>query len=199
MPSVLSEVSSAPPPKVMWLIIALGAILASTIATLLSLAFLARLSGSRVFIYFVGIILNQGHVNTRVTIDFLDQAGVFLLAASLSGLLAGLLLWWLALLRPRHTTVGRGALLGMWSAILAHPVMWGIWILIYPWEVVPLRETLLAQGVNWLSGVVCFSVWSLVGVGWITLLVGGFTGALLIAFQRALTARSQKFSSGGRF
>ncbi|BCL80347.1 hypothetical protein ccbrp13_28120 [Ktedonobacteria bacterium brp13] len=175
-----SEVVSAPPLKTSWWQIGIGAILASEIATALSLAFLFLCGGSGAFRL------------TGTSSGLLIYFG----AAPLAGLLVGWLLWWLCIQRTGRTTVRRGVVFGALSGIIAHPIMWALASLSIGIVGQPFIREFSApfQWVNqggWLrlTEILYFSLLSLMYVGWITLLVGGIAGGLLIFFQQAHTQR----------
>lgn len=162
-----SEVSSIPPPRVMWFIIGIGAILASQIATALSMAFLVSRSGNIVI-----------------------APAFFFVAAGLFGLLIGLVFWWFALVKPRRATIVRGALCGALSGLIAHTFVWGSVLLTLPWEQGFQPGMLLELLLSLVVETARLSLFSLLYAGWITALVGGISGALLIALQHGLTTRS---------
>jgi hypothetical protein len=159
------EGSSFAPGKAVWLLIGVGAVLASMIATVLSLAFVSFVSLTKTY-----------------------DVGIYLASASLAGLLTGLPIWWRFIGRPRYATVGRGVLLGALSSIVAHPLMWGF---------EALFSSLLGADPTRTLGLIVFmdiplSLMSLFYVGWITTLVGGATGGVLMYLQRTLALRSQQ-------
>jgi hypothetical protein len=166
-----SEVSSLPHGKAMGVLIGIGAVLASEIAAVLSLAFLA----------------SQGLFSLTLT----SGEGSYLVAAPLSGLLAGLLTWWLSMVRPKRATVRRGVLLGAMSSVIAHPLMWKGVALLSTLTGTNLFGRLLGPSMFLdLPLVLSLSLMSLFYVGWITTLVGGATGGVLMYLQRTLMLRS---------
>lgn len=169
------EVSSAPPLKSMWLFIGLGAVLASEIATILSLTFL----------FFLGSV---AFMLTGTSSGLI----IYFVAAPLAGLLTGWFFWWLFILKPGHATIGRGVLLGVLSGVTAHPFMWAFASLSLGTVGHPFMPQ-LPPALQWVyqSGIALrfveileFTVASLLYVGWITAVVGGVVGGLLIFFQR---------------
>ena len=163
------EVPFTSRPKGMWLLIGIGAILAANIATGLSLAFLS---------------LTGLHIIYEVA-DFLS--------ASLAGLLTGCLFWGAFILRPKHATVGRGVILGAVSGLCAHP----LWLVFFNLMDIlsALKHFEMAQVVLWLVLGFDYTLISWVYVGWITAIVGGVAGGLLVFFQYLLTQRlSQRHS-----
>ncbi len=168
------EVSSLPPGKAMWMLIGIGAVLASEIAAVLSLAFLS----------------SQGLFSLTLT----SGEGLYLVAAPLSGLLAGLLNWWLSIVRPRRATVRRGI-----SSVIAHPLMWESVALLSSLTGTNLFGRLLGPGMFLdLPLVLSLSLMSLFYVGWITTLVGGATGGVLMYLQHILTLRSRQSDPRGK-
>lgn len=161
--SFSSDVSFISPPRGIWLLIGIGAILAADIATVLSIAFL----------YLLGF---QGS-------DWVAS----LLPASLAGLLAGWFFWGLFILRPKHATVGRGIVFGALSSICAHPLMM-VFLdparILYGTNFFELPQFFLHLAVDF-----GYSLFSLVYVGWITTIVGGVAGGLLVFLQCVLTQR----------
>src|SRR5258708_12504155 len=97
------EVSSLPLGKAMWMLIGIGAVLASEIAAVLSLAFLS----------------SQGLFSLTLT----SGEGLYLVAAPLSGLLAVLLNWWLSIVRPSRATFARGVLFAKITTPIPPPLM----------------------------------------------------------------------------
>lgn len=167
------EVSSLPPGKAMWMLIGIGAVLASEIAAVLSLAFLS----------------SQGLFSLTLT----SGEGLYLVAAPLSGLLGGLLIWWLSIVRPGRATVRRGVLFGGISSVIAHPLMWEGVALLSSLTGTDLFGRFLGPSMFLdLSLVLSLSLMSLFYVGWITTLVGGATGGVLMYLQHILTLRSRQ-------
>jgi hypothetical protein len=168
MPFFSLEVSSAQPPKGMWLLIGLGAILAADIATVLSLAFLSL----------VGLSITNW--------------GLGLVAAPFAGLLAGWFCWGFFILRPRRATIRRGVFFGALSSMLAHPLLWMFLTPAYMLNgpTVETASFFLGNLMIHLS----VSLFSLLIVGWITTIVGGIAGGLLIYLQCLLTQRGMQRS-----
>ncbi|HEU5378720.1 MAG TPA: hypothetical protein VFV38_25135 [Ktedonobacteraceae bacterium] len=157
--SLQSDISSAAPPRAMWAYMSISAILAVALACELSLLVAYGPPGSS---------------------SWSSESTVYLLPACLAGLLAGWFFWWLFIVKPRSATVVRGVLLGALSSFLAHPL---IWLLLWPFtqHVWTMERLFFDIGYE--------TMISLIEVGWITALVGGATGGLLLSYQRALTRR----------
>src|SRR5947199_5076913 len=98
MPSLYAEMSSVPPPKVFWPLMSLGIVLASQVATVLSLGLLGASTTSISSPYFV---------------------------PSLAALLAGLPAWWFFIVKPKHATIRRGILFGALGSVIANPLKIG--------------------------------------------------------------------------
>ncbi|MBA2392115.1 MAG: hypothetical protein H0V70_05150 [Ktedonobacteraceae bacterium] len=110
----------------------------------------------------------------------------FLIVAPLAGLLAGLPGWQRYVIQAERVTIQRGILVGCLVSIVAHPIMWtGITLFGFLWDIFTLQFTGAAL-VN-VGGLLTLIAASLIYTGWITTIVGGIAGALLICLQRALT------------
>lgn len=179
--SVQTSAASTPPFRTVWWLIGIGAILASEIAAVLSLGFLF-LYGNPAAFWLTG-----------------TSSGLFIyfVAAPLAGLLVGWFLWWLCIWRPGRATVRRGVLFGALSGIIAHPFVWTIASLSignvghpFLWEFAPPFQWINQVWiVSRIIQILHFSLLSLVAVGWITLVVGGLTGGLLVSFQKTRMQR----------
>ena len=156
--SFQSEVTSAPPSRVMWAYIAIGAILAAALACELSVLFVYGLPGPSGWSF---------------------AYAFYLLPACLAGLLAGWFFWGLFIVKPRRATLGRGVLLGVLSSLLAHPLTW---LLIWLASTIPSMSIQMR-----FDEVIWNTVISWEWVGWITALIGGTAGGLLLSCQRAMT------------
>ncbi len=169
MSSALSNVS---PPKVFWLLLSIGIILASEIAAICSIivAFLPSYTAN---------------LDRPPFLSFVGSVSPMLVISPFAGLLVGLPCWWLLIERPKRVTIGCGVVLGALSSVVAHPLMWMLLTMLSP---------ILGEG--WTIGsdlhqhiqyVILFSLIGLVYVGWITAVVGGVVGALLIRLRRVLS------------
>lgn len=105
MPSLQPEVSSTRFPKIIWLFISIGIILAAEVIAILTLAFLSALFFSN----------------------------FYLVCAPLVSLLVGLPSWRLFVVVPKTVTIRRGIFVGALTGIIVHPVMWMfIFLLLLP-------------------------------------------------------------------
>ena len=160
MSSSQTDVSSMPPPKVFWPIMVIGTILVPQITPL-------------------GLIYQT---DQSITDRF-----PLLIAISLAGLLAGLPCWWLYIGRPRQATIRRGALGGMLSTIIAHPI--GAILFAFLTLLMGTDSFNHWTVLEIIGNAIGSSVFVLLLFGWITVPIGGAAGALLIYLQRALTRR----------
>ena len=174
-------------PRLIWLMMSLGIVLAADIAAALSLAFASLIfpplsfAGSGTLLLILGVIF-------------------FLVVVPVAGLLVGLPTWWLFVARPRQFTRRRGIVLGMISGIVAHPLVWiGS---VFELTLVELSNLASAPTSNLPSSppevfvppvslflVLPLSVLSLIVVGWITVAIGGISGGVLIHLQVVLMRR----------
>ena len=148
-------------------------------------AALAGWAAARLALTFVSIVpgLNW-FAGSRTDVE------VFSLAAALVSLLIGPLFWWLFLIRPHQFTLRRGILVGSCGSLVAHPLTWLLAMAVGSLSGIntvlghPLRELVPAMKDPNLIGelLVSFflSIYSLILVGWITALVGGVVGGVLV-------------------
>jgi hypothetical protein len=140
----------------------------------------------------IGIIL-ASEIAAICSINFLYHGlsiswqnwSTILIAAPLAALLVGLPVWSLYVIQAKKVTIKRGIAVGSLCSIAAHPIMWMI-ISISNFLLYIFKHQLdpnLPSG----SGVLITTLFSLIYVGWITTIVGGIAGALLICLQHALT------------
>ena len=167
-----SELSNVSPPKVLWLLLSIGIILASEIAAICSII----------------VSLLPSYIENLARPPFLSFVGSvspLLVTSPFAGLLVGLPCWWLLIERPKRATIRRGVVLGALSSIVAHPLIWTLVTMLSP-----------ILGGGWTTGsgllqniqyVVLFSLVGLIYGGWITAAVGGAAGALLIQLRRVLS------------
>lgn len=165
-----SATSSLQHGKAMWMLIGIGAALAAEIAAVLSLTFLGALH--------LGIPLSGW--------------GLYLILAPLSGLIVGLFMWWLFIVRLKRVTVGRGVLFGGISSIIAHPFVWGLVVLLAILTKDRLGDLAGSSIFGFFQIALPFSLISLFYTGWITTLVGCVAGGLLLYLQRVLSIGSQR-------
>ncbi len=126
-----------------------------------------------------------GLAATSVALRFagMPMAG-FYLAASLAAALLGPGLWWWAIIKPGHLSVRRGIGVGMLGACLAHPLAWYI-ALVLAW----FTGERTIGGINVANPLVDFlgslylAGFSLIYVGWITVLIGGIAGGVVALLQ----------------
>jgi hypothetical protein len=149
--------------KVFYPFLVIGIILASEIAAICSINFLYH-----------GISISWQNWST------------FLIAAPLAALLVGLPVWSLYVIQAENVTIKRGIAVGSLCSIAAHPIMWMIIsisnFLLY------IFTHRLDSNLSSSAGTLLIAVlFGLIYVGWITTIVGGIAGALLICLQRALT------------
>ncbi len=153
-------------------LVGISAALAGWAAALLALTFVSIMPG-----------LN-GFAGSRPDVE------VFSLAAALVSLLIGPFFWWLFLIRPQRFTLRRGILIGSGGSLVAHPLTWLLAMVVGSLSGIntllgqPLRELVPAMKEPNLIGEVLLSlflsIYSLILVGWITALVGGIVGGLLV-------------------
>jgi hypothetical protein len=167
-----SELSNVSPPKVFWLLLSIGIILASEIAAICSI----------IVSFLPSYIQNLAR---PPFLSFVGSLSPLLVTSPFAGLLVGLPCWWLLIERPKRATIRRGVVLGALSSIVAHPLMWTLLTMLSP-----------ILGGGWTTGsgllqniqyVIFFSLMGLIYVGWITAAVGGVAGALLIRLRRVLS------------
>lgn len=107
---------------------------------------------------------------------------VFSLAAALASLLIGLLFWWLFIIGPGQFSRVRGVLVGSLSSLVAHPLTWFLAVVVAPHRGMNsflnlvLTQTLMEE----LQAIPTLSIYSLVLVGWLTALIGGVVGGILV-------------------
>ena len=120
------------------------------------------------------------------------DVGLFYCAAALASLLLSPLFWWRFIIRPAHLTLGRGILVGMLVSLVAHPLTWFLAMATASFIGRQTVLLLLIPSSNPLLQLLeslVISLWSLLYVGWITMLVGGLVGGLLALLQRTFMVR----------
>jgi hypothetical protein len=168
MSSLHTDVPTRKIANIFWPLLVLIIILSSETAAICSLTFL-----------FPG----------REIITFVQSWLPFLIAAPMAGLLVGLPCWWRFVILAQSATIKRGILVGCLGSIVAHPVMWTCI------EICAILQFTSIVGSNTSSdlGIVfLYSAVSLLYVGWITTIIGGITGILLICLQDALTKEVER-------
>jgi hypothetical protein len=152
------------PNKTRLLLISIGAVLASIIAVVLSLAF-AHWVFSTTFV---------------ITPDYV-------IVASLTGLLVGFLYWREFNLKPGPITVHRGIQYGILSSLIAHPIMWiiaqSLSIIIHTPSFGFIQEQNIFM---YIPDLFFLSLMSLIFAGWLTTIVGAVAGGLIVYLQRAV-------------
>lgn len=166
-----SEISSVALPKASWPLVGLGIVLAAEIAAVLSLAFVPIL---------FPFSFNKGNLI------------LFLVSVPLAGLLVGLPAWWRFVARQRQTRLRRGIFLGMLSGLVAHPFVWICCMLLS--SLLGMDFLVVDDPLLKLLLIVPFSLMSLASAGWITAIVGGIAGGLLVLLTRRLRRRDESVS-----
>ena len=166
MSSLHTNISTRQISKLFYPLLVIGIILASEIATICSANFIYR-----------GMPISW------------QSWSAFLVIAPPAALLVGLPAWWLYVIQAENITIKRGIIVGCLSSIAAHPVMW---MLVSVSDSLKLNPGLFSN-VGMLLPIILVS---LLYVGWITTIVGGIAGALLIYLQRALTQEIEPQNEG---
>jgi hypothetical protein len=122
--------------------------------------------------------------------------------AAAGSFLAGFVVWWQYVALPGRTGAGRGAVAGLATGLLAHPATWYLFICLN-WALIrlnlrtgPIEGDEPLNPLNGLAGAVVFSVISLVLLGWLTIPVGGLTGALIGRVRRVRPAKGTLDGAG---
>lgn len=111
----------------------------------------------------------------------------FSVAAALATLLITPLCWWCFIIKPNRLTLRRGIGIGILCSVAAHPLTWFLAGLIVSFTG---RSAVMGLPMNTpydvlFVGPIIYTGASLVLVGWLTGLVGGIAGGVLISAQRA--------------
>jgi hypothetical protein len=172
MSSLHTNISTRRIAKAFYPLLVIGMILASEIAAICSINFIYR------------------DISTSW-----QSWSTFLIAAPLAALLVGLPAWWLYVIQAENITIKRGIIVGCLSSIAAHPVMWTIVsVSDFLWHTFTHQ---LNPGLFSNMGILLPTILiSLLYTGWITTIVGGIAGALLICLQRALTQEIEPQNEG---
>src|SRR5579859_1709035 len=135
------------------------------------------------------LFLTLGSSNIEASL----QGGWLLILASVfAAVINSVWVWWKLIIKPLHVTIGRGIGAGVLSSIIAHPLMW-VFLFLFSYSftggylLFGNNGSSLGQVQNLLQvigGVLICSALSLLFVGWLTALVGGAGGAMLILMQR---------------
>jgi hypothetical protein len=167
-----SELSNVSPPKVFWLLLSIGIILASEIAAICSII--------------VSFLLSSiANLARPPFFSFIGSVSPLLVTSPFAGLLVGLPCWWLLIERPKRATIRRGVALGALSSIVAHPLIWTLVTMLSP--ILGGGWTIGSGLLQKIQYVILFSLMGLISVGWITAAVGGIAGALLIRLRHMLS------------
>jgi hypothetical protein len=119
----------------------------------------------------------------------LASADVFYVAAPLAALVLTPLLWWYFIIRKDQLTLRRGVCIGFVGSVLAHPLAWLFAMIL---ATCTGSRAILSVGItnpflNPLAALLSslfLSVFSLLMVGWITMVMGGLAGGIIAALQR---------------
>jgi hypothetical protein len=118
----------------------------------------------------------------------------FPLYTGIATFLTTFVVWWLSVARPRQAGVARGAVAGLISGLVAHPVTWYI-LICFNWALIALsiRDGPSAgqepmTPLSGLLGALVYSLASIVVMGWITIPVGAVVGALVGGWQARAAA-----------
>lgn len=111
------------------------------------------------------------------------------LAAPLAALLIGPALWWRFLISVDKLSIKRGVLIGLVGSILVHPLTW-FFALIFS-SLAGMRtiaggfilENPFTHPLELFAGSFVYAFFSLLIVGWITVLIGGLLGGLIASLQ----------------
>lgn len=123
----------------------------------------------------------------------------FPLHAGAAAFLTTLVVWWLQVARPGKPGVLRGAVAGLVSGLLAHPVTWYVMIC-WNWALIllsirtdPSGDGDLLNPLTGLLGAFALSLWSVILMGWITVPAGALVGALVGGWQgRSVPGRTSR-------
>jgi hypothetical protein len=169
-----AEMTTTAPPKTSWLWICLGIIVS------------AEITARSIDLFFALIGVPEPP----------QYSAILFSVASLFGLLVGVPLWQLLVVKPRCVTIRRGALWGVVSGLVVHPLWWIILWPIYTTTsytscvcmIQPLPGSApLGFPPLWHAGLgelLLIIIVSLVVVGWITVIGCAVTGMLLAVFQQ---------------
>lgn len=126
-----------------------------------------------------------------------QYSAILFTMAPLFGLLVGVPLWQLLVVKPQRATIKRGALWGVVSGLVIHPLWWIILWPVYTTIAVDVIHPIIEPAppefpIFWHAGfgeLLLVIMMSLVVVGWITVIGGAVMGILLVVFQRWQTRR----------
>ncbi len=149
------------------LLVSIGATLTGLVATILVFKF-----------YAFQLTLQNGQET------WLHDINLFYLAAPLASGLLIPYLWWCLIIKPSRLSVSIGIGIGLLGSIIAHPLAWYLALLF----AFLIREKTVASIVvgnplENLMGCLFLSLFSLIEVGWITILIGCLAGGCIAFFQ----------------
>ncbi|MGE5333362.1 MAG: hypothetical protein ACM3N4_01560, partial [Nitrososphaerota archaeon] len=117
---------------------------------------------------------------------------VLLIAAPLVSAVLAPLLWWRMIVRPGRLSVRRGIAVGALAAIIAHPVIWYVALVL---AFLAGQRTVAGMLVNKplqdVIAAVFLGAVSLIYTGWLTALVGGAIGGMIALLQSVSGCRER--------
>lgn len=136
----------------------------------------------------VGFVVAFALLQDPVLGLFVPAGGIAPSLVALASFLAGGSCWWLVVERPHLPTRGRGAVAGLLTGLLVHPVTW---VLVFAYEDASAyadpSKLLSADGLNTLLGAVAlFTFFSWLIVGPVTVAVGVVAGLAFAAVHRRI-------------
>ncbi len=127
----------------------------------------------------------------------------FPLYAGAAAFLTTLVVWWLYLARPGKPGVLGGAVAGLISGLVAHPVTWYVmiccnwaWILLSGGTGSSAGDDTL-NPISGLLGALVLSLWSVIFMGWITIPAGALVGAVLGGWQGKNRRGGEEYGAKG--
>ncbi len=110
--------------------------------------------------------------------------GAFPLIAALTSAALGPLLWWRMIIKSGRLSVWRGASVGALTAIIAHPIVWYVALVVAFFAGrSTVASILVTNPFQDLISAVFLGTFSLIFVGWLTALIGGVVGGLIALLQ----------------
>ncbi len=149
------------------LLVGIGATLTGLVATILVFRF-----------YAFQLTLQNGQET------LLHDINVFYIAAPLASALLIPCLWWRLIIKPSRLNVSRGIGIGLLGSIIAHPLAWYLALLFaFLLKAKTIGSITVGNPLENLVGCLFLSLFSLIEVGWITILVGGLAGGCIAFLQ----------------
>lgn len=108
-----------------------------------------------------------------------------IIGASAAAFLLSYIFWGFFILKKEISSYIRGIVVGMWIAMISHPVMWYLFLLFG--YVFQIKGSMGGDPMNPWQGLwaaLVYSVPSLLLAGWLTIPLGAGTGAFLIWYER---------------